>query len=89
MAMGADRKDVVRLVLRRGMILTGIGVGLGFLITTLVAKPISSLLYGVDPMDFVTLAAVVVMIVLVGILANVLPARRAARADLLMSLREG
>jgi ABC-type antimicrobial peptide transport system permease subunit len=64
-------------------------VGLGFLITTLVAKPISSLLYGVDPMDFVTLAAVVVMIVLVGILANVLPARRAARADLLMSLREG
>jgi putative ABC transport system permease protein len=89
MAMGADRKDVVRLVLRRGMILTGIGVGLGFVITTLVAKPLSSLLYGVEPMDFVTLAAVVVMIVLVGVLANVMPARRATRADLLMSLREG
>lgn len=88
LALGAPRRDVLRLVLGQGtrLILTGLVLGLlGSLALTHVLK---SLLYGVAPNDPVTLAVVAVLLGAVALLASYLPARRATLIDPLTALRE-
>jgi len=86
-ALGAQRADVLRMILREGakMTLAGaaIGVAAAFALTRLMAK----LLFGVSATDPVTFVAVPVILVLVALAACYIPARRAARVDPLVALR--
>ncbi len=87
MALGAERAEVVGMVVRQGVALAGtgaaVGVGLGLGLTRLMA----ALLYGVSPSDPVTFATVATGLLAVALLASYLPARRAARVDPAVALR--
>ena len=86
-ALGADPARVVRLVVGQGMLVAGIGVALGLAGALALTRLMASLLYDVSPTDFATLAAVTALLVMATLLANYVPARRAARADPLAALR--
>ena len=87
MALGADRRDVSRMVLRQGMILAGIGVAVGLIAAVGLTHLMSSLLYGVEATDPVTFGVVAAMLVAVALVASYLPALRASRTDPLEALR--
>nr|MDQ3308503.1 ABC transporter permease [Gemmatimonadota bacterium] len=87
MALGARTGDVLRLVLRRGVVLTGIGLGLGLLLSLGLTRFISGLLVGVSPTDPGRFAGVVLLLASVALLASYLPARRATRVDPMVALR--
>lgn len=88
MAVGADRKDVMRLILKETawLILAGLAVGLP--IAFACARLISAMLAGVSPSDPKTIAAVSVILLGVGLLAGFVPAARAARVDPIVALRQ-
>lgn len=87
MAIGARQSDVSRMVLRHGVALTGAGVVLGIAGALALSRLITSLLFGVHPSDPATLAAVLVLMMVVAASAAYLPARRAARVDPIVALR--
>jgi len=87
MALGARPGDVVRLVVRRGLALVAVGVGLGFVAALVAGRLIAGFLFGLDPADPVTLLAVPAALLGVALLASAVPARRAAAADPMASLR--
>lgn len=87
MALGAQRADLLRSVLRKGGIQIGCGAGLGILGAWGTTRLIRNQLWGVKPTDPWTFAAVVIIVVLVGFLACVGPARRATRVDPMVVLR--
>jgi predicted permease len=86
-ALGAQRRDVFKLIMIRGVILVGVGVGVGVAASIMFSRLISSLLFGVTPNSIATLAIVSVGLIGVGLLACYLPARRATRVDPLVALR--
>jgi ABC-type antimicrobial peptide transport system permease subunit len=88
MALGADRRSVLRMVLRQGLTLTGIGLAAGIAASFLVNRALASLLFNVKPNDPATLALVSGLIALVALLACVIPARSATRVDPLVVLRQ-
>jgi predicted permease len=81
MALGAQRGDVARLVLRQGLALTGVGVVVGLAAAVGLTRLMSALLYGVAPLDPATFAAGGVGAALLALAASWFPARRAARVD--------
>jgi putative ABC transport system permease protein len=88
MAIGAQKGDIIRLVLGQGMRTLLLGLLLGVAVAALGTRLIASLLYGVaagDPVTFVTVAA---LLVVLGLVACYLPARRATRIDPIVVLRE-
>ncbi len=87
LALGAQRVDLFRLVVGGGMKLAMIGVGLGLLVSFGITRLLGSLLYGVAPNDPLTFALVIVLLALVALLANYLPARRATKVDPMEALR--
>jgi ABC-type antimicrobial peptide transport system permease subunit len=87
-ALGAQRGHVLRLVLRQGAALTGAGLAIGLLASLATGRAIEGLLYEVAPTDAPTLAAVAVLLAAVGLAASYLPARRAARIDPAVALRQ-
>jgi putative ABC transport system permease protein len=87
MALGAQMSDVLKLVLRGGMLLAVAGVVTGLVGAYILTRWISSLLFGVSPTDWVTLAAVSVSVLVTALLACYLPARRATKVDPLIALR--
>ena len=87
MAVGASRGSVLGLVLRQAAKLVGIGIGIGLVAAALLVRLIASLLYGVSPFDAATLAAVSILLAVVALAASYIPARRAAKADPMESLR--
>jgi putative ABC transport system permease protein len=87
MALGAQIADVLKLVMRRAMWLAIAGIGLGVAGAVAVTRYLSSLLFGVKPIDVITFAAVALALVVVALVASVIPARRATKVDPLDALR--
>jgi len=87
MALGAERRDVVAMVLREGFALIAAGLVVGFLASLLLTRFLASLLFEVRPGDVATLAAVTSLLAALALLANYVPARRASRVDPMVALR--
>ncbi|HEV2421072.1 MAG TPA: ABC transporter permease [Candidatus Acidoferrales bacterium] len=88
MALGARASDALRMMLREGMSLFGIGGAVGLLLSLAVGKVLSSVLYHVDSFDPVALSAAAALLALVSLVACYIPARRAARLDPMVALRD-
>jgi predicted lysophospholipase L1 biosynthesis ABC-type transport system permease subunit len=87
MALGAQRGQVLSLVVRQGLKLAGVGVGLGVVLAVILSRAVEGQLYGVtalDPLTFVSMASVLLG---AAFLASYLPARRATKVDPLQALR--
>jgi putative ABC transport system permease protein len=87
MAMGAQRRDILRLVIGQGTRMALLGVALGISGALVLTRTMSSLLYGVSATDPVTFAAVAILLTLVAQAACYIPARRATRVDPMVALR--
>ncbi len=87
MALGAQRGDVVRAVLRDGAAMTLPGVGIGVVVALALTRLMASMLFGVKPTDGVTFASVAALLCAIAFLACYLPARRAAKLDPVQALR--
>jgi putative ABC transport system permease protein len=90
MTLGASRSEVVRMVLKSGLQLTGIGVAAGLVLSFIAAKfatSFSSLLFGIKATDLVTFSAVVGIVTIVSLLACYIPAYRASKVDPMIALR--
>jgi putative ABC transport system permease protein len=87
MALGAQRLDVLRLVVRQGMLLVLIGLVIGLAGASALTRMMSSLLFGVTAKDPLTFAVVAALLSIVALLACYIPARRAMRVDPLTALR--
>jgi len=88
MALGAQRGNVLRLVIKQGLRLAIVGVVIGLIGAWALTRLMTTLLFGVTPMDSVTLVAVVATLALVAFAACYVPARRATKVDPLVALRE-
>jgi predicted permease len=86
-ALGAQRWDVLGMVVREGMRLAGTGVVVGVLMAAAATRLIAGLLFNVSPIDGMTFAGMSVLFIAVALLASYLPARRAAATDPLTALR--
>lgn len=86
-ALGARKVDVLKLILRQGMGLVGIGVGSGLIAAVSLTSLVSNQLYGVPANDPLTLCGVVLLLVGIALLACWLPALRATQVDPLLALR--
>ena len=87
MALGAQKSDVSRLVIGSGMKLAAIGGAVGLAAAFGLTRLLESLLYGVAPTDPFTFALVILLLGIVALLANFIPARRALRVDPMVALR--
>lgn len=87
MALGADRALILRMMLQRGLVLIGIGLGVGLLASLAAQQSLKSFLYGVSPMDVSTYVTVSAVLIAVGMLAAFIPARRAASIEPTQALR--
>jgi putative ABC transport system permease protein len=88
MALGASSGDVLRLVLRQGLALAGIGLALGLAGAFAASRLLTSMLFEVKPNDPLTYSGVVALLGIVALAASYIPARRAARIDPLVALRQ-
>jgi len=86
MALGAQYRDVLRLVMGESMTLVMVGVGVGLTAALAASRLVTSLLYGLAPTDLATMLTAMAVLVIVSGLAGYLPARRAARVDPLVAL---
>jgi len=87
MAVGAQKKDILKLVLRQGLTSTLIGIAIGLILSAAIARLMVNLLYGVSPTDPVTYTSASVLWLLVAAAASYLPALRASRVDPIEVLR--
>jgi putative ABC transport system permease protein len=86
-ALGAQTRDVLRLVLRQGLTLSLLGVAAGICVAWATTRVLAGLLYGVAPTDIVTFAAVAFLLIIVALAACLVPARRALRVNPVVALR--
>lgn len=87
LALGAERGEVLRMVLRQGLALIAAGVGFGLAAAFGVSRVLSSLLFGVTASDAATYVTIPVLLVLAGLAASCAPALRATRVDPIEALR--
>ena len=87
MALGAQGRDVLKLIVGKGLVLTLIGIGIGLLGALGITRVMQTLLFGVSATDWLTFTAVAMLLAFVGLLATAIPARRATKVDPLVALR--
>jgi predicted permease len=87
MAIGAQRADVLWMVLGRGLFLTAVGIAIGLLLSAAATRLLAGLLYGMSPLDPVSFAAASLAWMAVAMLASYVPARRAMKVDPVVALR--
>jgi len=87
MALGAQSRDVLTLILAQGLKLTMLGIGLGLAAAYALTRWMESLLFGVRPTDALTFAAIALLLLVVALLACYIPARRATKVDPMIALR--
>jgi len=87
MALGAQRQDILRIVIRQGMVATVAGVAAGLICGLALTRLIASQLYGVSSTDWVTFAVVAVLLLIISLAAAFIPARRATQVDPMVALR--
>ena len=87
MALGAQRRDVVQMVVREAMMLIVVGIGAGIPLALASSRALRSLLFGLNNTDPLSLAAVVLLLASVGAIAALIPARRATKVDPMVALR--
>jgi predicted permease len=87
MALGAQRMDVLRMIVREGLLLTFVGMGIGLAVALALTRFLSSLLYGMSATDPLTFVAVSLLTTAVALLACYIPARRATKVDPMVALR--
>jgi putative ABC transport system permease protein len=88
MALGATRRGVAQMILRQGSIVIGSGLVIGLLLAFVTGRWVASFLYQVKPLDMVTYVAVAVGLSVIGLMAALLPARKAASIEPMQALRE-
>jgi putative ABC transport system permease protein len=88
MALGARRDDILRMLLRKGVALAGVGIVAGLVLSAATASMMASLLYGVRPHDPAVFLIVPLLLLAVAALASYLPARRATKVNPMIALRE-
>ena len=87
LALGAQRRDVLRMVVSRGLALAGVGVAVGLLGALVLTRVMRGVLYGVTSSDPLTFVGVALVLLVVATIASVIPALRATRVDPLVALR--
>jgi putative ABC transport system permease protein len=87
LAIGAQRRAVLGLIVRQGMQLALVGVAIGLAGAVALCRGMPSVLYGVNPTDLAVYAAATAVLVVIAVLASYVPARRAAALDPLVALR--
>ncbi|MDQ3120356.1 MAG: ABC transporter permease, partial [Verrucomicrobiota bacterium] len=87
MALGATRADIMRLVVGNGMLLTLIGIGIGIVASWGLTRVMQSFLFGVGATDAVTFIVVSALLIVVALVANYIPARKATRVNPVIALR--
>lgn len=87
MALGAQRSDVLRMVVGEGIRMTAAGVVIGICVSLTITRLLSSLLFGISPNDPLTFAILALLLSVVALAASYLPARRATRVDPMLALR--
>jgi ABC-type antimicrobial peptide transport system permease subunit len=88
MAFGATKRDVLQVVVARGMKPTAIGIAAGFVVALALGRVVTSMVYGVSSRDIATLVSVMALMVVVSLAASLIPALRATRISPLAVLRE-
>jgi predicted permease len=88
MALGAQRAQVLGMIVRRGLTLALIGVSTGLVISAVITRLMSRMLFHIQPTDPVTFASTAALLILVGLVASSVPAYRAARLDPMKTLRD-
>jgi putative ABC transport system permease protein len=87
MALGAQPRDILKMIVRQGMLLAVVGVTLGLIASYWLMQAMSKILYGVSASDPLTFTAISLLLMLVAFAANYIPARRATRVDPMIALR--
>jgi putative ABC transport system permease protein len=87
MALGASSSDIMRVILKEGVILTMSGIALGLAGALFLSNLIGSLLYGIDPADALTITVTSIVLFFVALAATYVPARRALGIDPLVAMR--
>ena len=87
MALGAERRQILATVMKQGLARVAVGVASGLLIAAGLTRFLSSLLFGVEPLDLLTFAGVALALMTAACLASYFPARRAAKVDPMVALR--
>jgi ABC-type antimicrobial peptide transport system permease subunit len=88
MALGAQRADVLRLVIGKGVVLAALGILAGVIFSACTASTMASLLYGVRPHDPAVFLGAPLLLLIVALLASYLPARHATKVNPIVALRE-
>jgi len=88
MALGARSEDILRMFLRKGVALAGVGIAAGLVFSVSTASMMASLLYGVRPHDPAVFLIVPLLLLAVAALASYLPARRSTKVNPIVALRE-
>jgi putative ABC transport system permease protein len=86
-AIGAQSVDLIRLIVGQGLRISAVGLLIGLMATIGVTRVVKSLLFGVSPTDPLTLGAVALLLLIVGLLACYIPTRRAMTVDPMVALR--
>ncbi len=88
LALGAQPRDVLKMILSQGMLLVSVGIGLGLILSLAIGRLLASFLFGISPTDAPTFVGVSLILALAALLACYLPAQKATRVDPMIALRQ-